>query len=104
MENSKIEWTHHTFNPWWGCMKVSEGCKNCYAETLDVRMNSGAHWGPNSSRKPMSEAYWKQPEKWDTAARLAGRRDRVFCASMADVFEDHPDIIETRRRLFFLIM
>lgn len=39
MENSKIEWTDMTFNPWWGCMKVSDGCKNCYAETLDNRFN-----------------------------------------------------------------
>ncbi|MBW7928647.1 MAG: DUF5131 family protein, partial [Fimbriimonadaceae bacterium] len=36
-ERSKIEWTHHTFNPWWGCVKVSEACKNCYAEAWAKR-------------------------------------------------------------------
>jgi protein gp37 len=36
---SKIEWTTHTFNPWWGCTKVSDGCKFCYAEGLP------ADWG-----------------------------------------------------------
>lgn len=104
MENSKIEWTHHTFNPWWGCMKVSEGCKNCYAETLDRRLGAGQHWGPSSERKPMAEKYWNQPERWNRAAAAAGRRDRVFCASMADVFEDHPQVVDIRRRLFRLIL
>ncbi|WP_343302878.1 phage Gp37/Gp68 family protein [Chitinophaga niabensis] len=102
MENSKIEWTDHTFNPWWGCMKVSEGCKNCYAETLDSRWKGG-HWGPGSSRKPMSEAYWKQPSKWDKAAARAGVKAKVFCASMADVFEGHPDTLPHLSRLFNLI-
>lgn len=102
MENSKIEWTNHTFNPWHGCMKVSDGCKHCYAETLDNRWNGG-HWGPNSNRKPMSEAYWNNPFKWDKAASIAGVKAKVFCASMADVFEDHPEVIEWRKRLFRLI-
>lgn len=26
-KNSKIEWTHHTFNPWWGCTKISAGMR-----------------------------------------------------------------------------
>lgn len=88
MQDSKIEWTNHTFNPWWGCMKVSEGCKNCYAQIRDNRFNhADPHWGPNSPRKPMSDAHWKDPFKWDKAAELAGVKAKVFCASMADVFE-----------------
>lgn len=102
MENSSIEWTNSTFNPWHGCMKVSEGCKNCYAETMDNRWKGG-HWGPNSPRKPMSEAYWQQPFKWNEAARKAGVKTKVFCASMADVFEDHPQVVEWRERLFAVI-
>lgn len=102
MENSGIEWTDHTFNPWWGCMKVSDGCKNCYAETLDHRWNGG-HWGPNSDRKVMSEAYWKGPLKWNRDAALLGVKKRVFCASMADVFEDHKQVRESRLRLMGLI-
>jgi protein gp37 len=105
MENSNIEWTDHTFNPWWGCMKVSDGCKNCYAETLDNRYNhADPHWGPNSPRKPMSEAYWKQPYKWDTAAKAAGVKAKVFCASMADVFEDNNQVYGWRIDLFHVII
>lgn len=104
MEQSKIEWTDHTFNCWWGCQKVSEGCKNCYAETLDNRYHhEQPHWGSGSSRKPMSENYWKQPIKWNEAAKAAGRPAMVFCASMADVFEGHPDTLPHLSRLFDLI-
>lgn len=102
MENSKIQWTDHTFNPWWGCMKVSPGCKNCYAELLDKRFDGG-HWGPSSTRKPMSEKYWKQPIAWNKSAQRAGVKAKVFCASMADVFEGHPDTIDHLNRLFKLI-
>ncbi len=106
MENSHIEWTNHTFNPWWGCMKVSEGCKNCYAETLDNRYhNADPHWGPNSPRKEMSDKHWAQPFLWDEKARKAGVQAKVFCASMADVFEvsDDPVVINGRTRLFNII-
>lgn len=104
--NSEISWTDNTFSPWWGCQKVSEGCKNCYAETLDNRYNNtDPHWGPNSPRKPISENYWKQPLKWNSIAEKAGIKTKVFCASMADVFEDNAStvIIEGRMRLFDLI-
>ncbi len=91
--NSKIEWTDHTFNPWWGCVKVSEACTNCYAEDFGKRF--GVAWGPGERRKFFGEDHWKEPLRWDRAARKAGARRRVFCASMADVFEvlppGHPD-------------
>ena len=32
VEHSTIEWTDHTYNPWWGCTKVSPACDHCYAE------------------------------------------------------------------------
>jgi protein gp37 len=102
MENSKIEWTDHTFNPWWGCMKVSPGCKNCYAEALDHRWKGG-HWGPDSPRKMQSENTWLQPFIWDEAARKAGVKAKVFCASMADVFEGHPDTLQSLARLLTII-
>jgi len=102
MDNSKIEWTDHTFNPWWGCMKVSEGCKHCYAEALDNRWK-GSHWGPNGNRKPMSAEYWRKPLKWNDAAAKAGKPAKVFCASMADVFEGHPDTLLHLVRLFTII-
>lgn len=102
MGYSTIEWTDFTFNPWIGCIKVSAGCKNCYAEAMDRRWKGG-HWGPGSTRKPMSEAYWKQPLKWNKAAAAAGVKAKVFCASMADVFEGHPDTLPHLQRLFVLI-
>jgi len=107
-ENSKIEWTEHTFNPWHGCAKVSPGCKNCYAETLTNRWG-GDYWGIHAPRKFMSDAYWQKPIKWNKQAEKAGRIDRVFCASMADVFEFHQDpeiderMHQERMRLFQLI-
>lgn len=110
--DSKIEWTTHTFNMWRGCTKVSAGCAHCYAETMSGRNPSTLGvWGPNGSRVVAAEAYWKQPIKWNKAAAAAGERHRVFCASMADVFEgeetmpgDSLDAVETaRERLWNLI-
>jgi protein gp37 len=88
-ENSGISWTHNTFNPWRGCTKVSEGCRNCYAETMSGR-NPGVLgiWGPNGNRVVAAESYWREPIKWNKQAAEAGERRRVFCASLADVFED----------------
>jgi protein gp37 len=82
-ENSKIEWTDHTFNPWIGCQKVSPGCDHCYAETLSNRYG-WVQWGPHGERKRTSEANWRKPLQWAKAARGSGRRPRVFCASLAD--------------------
>lgn len=88
-ENSKIAWTDATFNHVRGCTKVSEGCKFCYAEAGSKR-NPGTLgvWGPNGTRVVASEAMWKEPVKWDRLGTEAGERRRVFCASLADVFED----------------
>jgi protein gp37 len=85
-ENSKIEWTDHTFNPWTGCTKVSPGCDHCYAEGWAKR--SGAvQWG-DSPRRRTTEANWRLPLKWNAQAEREGRRFRVFCASLADVFDN----------------
>jgi protein gp37 len=85
--NSSIEWTTHTFNPWWGCTKVSEGCRFCYAEALSNRYGHNV-WGPDKARRLMSDAHWQAPIVWDADAKKRGVRSRVFCASMADVFEE----------------
>lgn len=102
MKNSAIEWTHHTFNPWIGCTKVSPGCKNCYAAALDNRWGHD-RWGVGKPRERTSAAYWRQPIAWNLAARKAGERHRVFCASLADVFDDVPEVEPWRRDLFGLI-
>jgi protein gp37 len=100
--DSKIEWTHHTFNPWWGCERVSPACKNCYAEAWAHRLGLDL-WRRGAPRKMLSVGYWSQPLTWNKAAAAAGRRDRVFCASMADVFEDRRDLDEPRARLWDLV-
>lgn len=105
-ENSKIEWTDHTFNPWIGCAKISPGCKNCYAEEQMTRKPRWANcWGdPQATeRKETSADYWKQPLKWQKQAAQQGTRPKVFCASLADVFEDNPQLIPWRSELFALI-
>lgn len=99
MAETTIEWTAtrradgtsapgFTFNPWRGCTRVSAGCVNCYAETLSGR-NHGTlgTWGPKGERVIAAETYWRLPLKWEKEARAAGERRRVFCASLADVFE-----------------
>jgi protein gp37 len=85
--NSKIEWTTHTFNPWWGCTKVSDGCKFCYAALLSNRYGHDV-WGPGKPRRLMSDNHWLGPLKWNAEAERQGVRYRVFCASMADIFEE----------------
>ena len=120
-ENSKIEWCHHTFNHVRGCTKVSAGCANCYAESMSGRNpKTLGVWGPNGTRVVAAEAAWREPLRWNKVAKLAaelyaavggdpsrpgrvewqGRtvrfdgRPRVFCASMADVFEDWTGLME----------
>lgn len=85
-ETTKISWTDHTFNPWIGCTKVSAGCANCYAEALDGRWGHDS-WGPGKPRRRTSASNWNEPIKWNAKAKAAGRRARVFCASLADVFD-----------------
>lgn len=101
-KDSRIEWTHHTFNPWWGCVRVSDACDNCYADAWAKRL--GEHiWGPHSERRFFSDAHWKEPLRWNRDAQTEGERRRVFCASMGDVFENRADLIDARQRLFDLI-
>lgn len=101
-KDSKIEWTDHTFNPWTGCTKVSEGCAHCYAESLNKKFNGGRNWGVGAPRAVSSDAYWRQPFKWDVEAQRDGVRRRVFCASMADVFDPEAPA-DVRKRLWNLI-
>jgi len=92
-ENSAIEWCDHTFNPWEGCQKVGPGCDHCYAETRNARFGGGfaPNWGPDAPRRRTSPSNWRKPYLWqaDAAQFFAahGRRQRVFCASLADVLD-----------------
>jgi hypothetical protein len=50
-----------------------------------------------------SDAYWRSPLGWNRTPAAEGRRHRVFCASIADVFEFHPDVDPAREQLWALI-
>lgn len=116
-ENSSIQWTTHTFNPWIGCAKVHTGCAACYAEDLMATRYKRVTWGNDGTR--VKTKTWGDPVKWNKAAACVCRktysdaeheagcpqreRPRVFCASLADVFEDRPDLRDWRRDLFRLI-
>lgn len=82
-ETTGISWCDHTFNAWWGCTKVSTGCKNCYAETFAKRYGQDI-WGPGKPRRTFGPKHWAEPLKWNAAAERDGVRRRVFCGSMMD--------------------
>jgi protein gp37 len=96
-----ISWTDHTFNPWWGCTKVSAGCDHCYAETLDARWGE-PHWGKGVPRRVFGDKHWAEPLAWNAAALKAGMLAKVFCASMADIMDDEAPEGQ-RERLWALI-
>ena len=105
-EQTAIEWCDSTFNPWIGCAKIGPGCDHCYAEHLmDTRMHK-VKWGAGNPRVRTSAGNWQKPLQWDRQhdAFFAthGRRQRVFCASLADVFDNEVSV-EWRRDLFGLI-
>jgi protein gp37 len=110
-----IEWTDFTFNPWRGCQHAQladgsehPGCEHCYAEAMSGRNpQSLGEWGPADGEKPgtrvvASEEMWRQPLKWNAAAEAARTPAKVFCASLADVFEewDGPVLYLKGARLF----
>jgi len=101
-EKTAIQWTDATFNPWWGCQRVSPACAHCYADTLARRY--GHHvWGSDSPRRLLSDEHWRQPIRWNRRAQQQGNHMKVFCASMADVFEERRELDAWRTRLWDLI-
>jgi protein gp37 len=99
---SAIEWTDATFNPWWGCERVSPACAHCYADSL-ARRYGHLVWGANGRRRFFGDKHWQEPMAWNRKAERAGVPMKVFCASMADVFEDHRELEPWRRKLWQLI-
>lgn len=111
-----IEWTWrklpdgtwikgYTWNPWWGCLKISEECQHCYAE--GIARHYGHHvWGPAATvpRRFFGSTHWQEPLLWNRQAEREGHRRSVFCASMADVYESHPAVISERQHLWELIL
>lgn len=117
-ERTAIAWAHSTFNPWLGCTKVGPGCDHCYAELLDRNRFSHTlgpwtgdvprtqqrviHWGAGAPRHRTSVANWRLPVKWNRMAAASGEPWRVFCASLADVFDNEVPVA-WRMELFDLI-
>lgn len=102
-EQTEISWTDHSFNPWWGCTRVSPGCQHCYAEAFSKRTGNDV-WGKDNDRRFFGDKHWAEPIRWNARAEITARRERVFCASMADVFEDRRDLDAPRQRLWELIV
>ncbi|MEM5330750.1 phage Gp37/Gp68 family protein [Paraburkholderia sp. JHI2823] len=94
MENTTIEWADHTLNPWEGCQSVSRGCDNCYAQARNARFSRGVapNWGPGAPRRRTAPATWDHARRWNAKHEAFfathKRRQRVFCASLADVFDN----------------
>ncbi len=101
-KETEIAWCDHTFNPWWGCVRVSPGCEHCYAETFSERVGLKV-WGAKADHRRFGDKHWNEPHKWNRDAEKAGVRRRVFCASMADVFEGRDEDAADRERLWTLI-
>lgn len=95
-ETTNIAWTDSTFNPWMGCSKVSPGCDHCYAEVSTPSRTMHVMWGPHEARRRTSAANWNLPRRWNAAHEeffaANGRRRRVFCASLADVFDNQVEL------------
>lgn len=95
-KNSAIKWTDDTFNPWIGCSRVSPGCAHCYAEIENGKKKwNKAGWGPDAPRSLTGT--WRNPVKANAEAKKAGVRTKMFVASLADVFDDHPSILQRWR-------
>ncbi|MCC2649856.1 MAG: Bacteriophage protein gp37 [Microvirga sp.] len=90
-ETTKIEWTDHTFNPWIGCTKVSPACDGCYAEHMMDHRYGRVQWGAGEDRKRTTPGNWRKPIAWNKAAAAKAESTYVFCASLADVFDNEVD-------------
>lgn len=103
-QSTKIQWCHHTWNPWRGCAIKSEGCKFCYAEAGSHRNPAVLGvWGPQGRRPIAAEAYWRLPFRWNQEAAQAGERRRVFSLSLGDWLERRRDLNVARGRLLATI-
>lgn len=128
MQNTNIEWCDSTFNPWIGCTKVGPGCDNCYAKADFDDRKHRVTWGAGQARSRTKT--WGDPVKWNAqpffecaecsrecrwrgacngqscpecGGHVVLARQRVFCASLADVFDNEVDP-KWRADLFDLIL
>lgn len=102
-ENTGISWAQNTYNHWYGCAKVSPACRNCYAEDFVTKRLKLPVWGHHSPRHLSSAANRKKPYAWNRKAMAEGRKIKVFCSSLSDVFEDREELNPWRKDLFKMI-
>jgi len=100
-ENSKIEWTDHTWSPWEGCTKISPACDHCYAARMNGWLKAGNNWGPGAPRLEYGDEHWKKPIRWAAKAQNEGTQPKVF-PSVCDPF-DNEVRPELRAKFFDLI-
>lgn len=84
-EKTGIGWTHHTFNPWMACNKVSAECEFCYISSIIKRQGKEPFKGPFRTKD------WSKPQSWNRKAEKDGARRRVFTCSLSDFFHDGAD-------------
>jgi len=103
-DKTAIAWCDSTFNPWMGCFKVSQGCTHCYAETLTKGKMQMDVFGPDTSKRHRTgKSTWAKPRRWNREAQAHQLPSRVFCASLADVFEDAPGPNQWRPEVWEMI-
>lgn len=114
MGQTSIEWTSthlpdgtvlpgYTLNFWWGCCKVSAGCQHCYAETFSKRVGKNIWGPPQTTERWRTKGPWLDCLKWDRQAKAKGVRRNVFCQSMSDFFEDHPQVEPWRKEAMAIL-
>ncbi len=89
-DQTAIQWTHSTWNPWYGCHKVSPGCASCYAE------RDMSRYGKNFDVVTRAaDATFKAPLKWQREKEAVPARARerrlVFTCSWGDFFHEAAD-------------
>ena len=99
-----IAWCDHTANFWMGCQRVSPGCEHCYAEALVTKRMRLPVWGPPSTtERKRTLSAWRDVPAWDRAAKRDGVRRRLFVSSLADIFEEHPQVAPWRAEALALL-
>ena len=94
MQKTPIEWTDVSWNPVTGCTKISQGCKNCYAEKIAERFR-GTKTFPNGFDVTLHPERLEQPLHWR-------KPRRIFVNSMSDLF--HEQVLDLFIRQVWAVM
>jgi protein gp37 len=96
-DKTKIEWTDATWNPIRGCTRVSEGCRNCYAEVMAARFSDPGQWGHGLAKR-VTLPDGSTDHRWTGEMRLIDsaldlplrwtRPRRIFVNSTSDLFHE----------------